>query len=97
MKVRLTKKLRKHEIGEVLDLPRRHAKLLVAIKRATVHEDQPEAMSAPPEPVVAEPVAQEPVNEETEATESAEDEPEISPRTGLPKRQYRRRDMTAEG
>lgn len=97
MKVRLTKKLRKHCVGEVIDLPRKQAKLLVAIKRATLHDDQPEAVAAPPEPVVSDPVAQEPAHDEPESTESADDEPEISPRTGLPKRQYRRRDMTAEG
>lgn len=44
--------------------------------------------------VVADPAAQdEPAKESEQQEESAE----ISPRTGLPKRQYRRRDLTAEG
>lgn len=59
------------------------------IKKGLAHEAtaEPIAEVITQEPVVVEPVVTEPV--ETESVE-------ISPRTGLPKRQYRRRDMQAE-
>jgi hypothetical protein len=67
-------------VGGVFYASRNSARALVAIKRAEY---------ATATPTIVEPAV--PVE-----TASVEPEPEISPRTGKPKRQYRRRDMSAE-
>jgi hypothetical protein len=67
-------------VGGVFYASRNSARALIAIKRAEY---------ATAVPIVVEPAL--PVE-----TANMESEPEISPRTGKPKRQYRRRDMSAE-
>ena len=88
-------------VGEVFAVSAREAKVLVAARRAVICDDEPAEPVKAPEPVVveAEAVAEvEAVEAEEEAAEEPEEESEgveISERTGLPKRQYRRRDLTA--
>ena len=49
-----------------------------------------------PEPVVSEPVDSDSAALQSEPVAESAEAVEISPRTGLPKRQYRRRDMQAD-
>lgn len=71
-----------------------HPKLAAALAKKGLVEPADEADIEQPQDVVTSvPVV---VVEEPEATVEPEQEAEISPRTGLPKRTYTRRDMKAE-
>ena len=76
--------------GETFEATPKDARTLQAVKLAGVFEDD-QAKQKP-----AKKIAQATI-EEAASDELDSDGVEISPRTGLPKRQYRRRDMTAEG
>jgi len=102
---------RKYAIGEPVKMTDKHGRLFIAIGRACLPKppraDIPASPSLPVTIVEARAEKEPEVQPEIETeiaeksggdyeTEDMEAE-EISPRTGRPKRQYRRRDMQAEG
>lgn len=91
----------RYKPGDVFEMPDRSARVFVRVGQLReVHDVVTPVITPAPEPVyppAPESVVEHATDEVAESTPAAEAEQEISPRTGLPKRQYRRRDMTAEG
>jgi hypothetical protein len=78
---------------KVLSDARARAFVQIGYAKVVVPEPAKPARKAKPEP---EPVVESAGVPEKAAETTAEPQPAISPRTGLPVRQYTRRDMTAE-
>jgi hypothetical protein len=103
---------RRYGIGELVMMPAKHARLFIAVGRACnaprgkavstavgicrLPRDSPASPSLPV--TIVETVEAEPEIEQSGGDYETEDmqAEEISPRTGRPKRQYRRRDMRAD-
>lgn len=96
-----------YSVGDVLDVGSRNARILLALERAVLYIERKPKKESFRQPVVRRVIAPKVVSDaqrtENETTEKEpvvtdtqkEEEQEISPRTGLPKRRYRRRDMEA--
>jgi hypothetical protein len=80
---------RQYAIGDLIEMTAKHARLFMAINRVGVPSSpRPDIPASPSLPVT--------IVETDGDYETVDIQAEISPRTGKPKRQYRRRDMQAE-
>lgn len=80
----------KYKVGDVFEFPSKAAKVYIKIGKLAEVTDTVEAKVVEPELPIAG------VTAGTDEGHGTEPEVEISPRTGLPKRVYRRRDMESE-
>jgi hypothetical protein len=83
---------RMHQVNSIVKMSKRDSRLYLALRRVK----RPDVQVAQPEKPTEPAVDVQHKNPRDYLTQSMTAEAEISERTGLPKRQYRRRDMTAE-